>query len=187
MVWPMEQNNCIWEERGLREAILRGDAAAWRTLYHRCFDGIYGFVYFRAQKDHQRAEDVVQEAWMIGVKKIKSFDPTRSSFESWLRGIAKNVLKNKQRAWKRKKDREEIRDLDQLSQEAPAPEPLIAQALTSLSSRYQLVLEAKYQENLSVAAIAEKWGESPKAVESLLFRARQAFQDKYRRQKDGQG
>jgi DNA-directed RNA polymerase specialized sigma24 family protein len=41
------------------------------------------------------------------------------------------------------------------------------------------VLQAKYLDGRSVADIAAEWGESLKAVESLLTRARQAFRELY--------
>ena len=41
------------------------------------------------------------------------------------------------------------------------------------------MLRAKYLDGRSVADIAAAGGETPKAVESLLTRARQAFRDAY--------
>ena len=55
----------------------------------------------------------------------------------------------------------------------------IGMALTALPERYRSVLHAKYEEKLSIIEIAGKWGESPKAVESLLTRARGAFREAY--------
>jgi len=40
-------------------------------------------------------------------------------------------------------------------------------------------LRAKYLDGLSMAEIAAIWNESPKAIESLLSRARQAFREFY--------
>ena len=57
----------------------------------------------------------------------------------------------------------------------------IGLVMTALPSRYQAVIHAKYEEQRTVAEIAAQWGESPKAVESLLSRARAAFREAYRR------
>jgi RNA polymerase sigma-70 factor (ECF subfamily) len=62
---------------------------------------------------------------------------------------------------------------------------LIGLVLTALPDRFQSVLRAKYQEHLPVAEIARRWGESAKAVESLLARARAAFRQAYVRLNDG--
>jgi RNA polymerase sigma-70 factor (ECF subfamily) len=55
----------------------------------------------------------------------------------------------------------------------------VAQAFAELPPHYEAVLRAKYLDGLSVHAIAEQRGDSPKAVESLLTRARQAFREAY--------
>jgi RNA polymerase sigma-70 factor (ECF subfamily) len=55
----------------------------------------------------------------------------------------------------------------------------IAAALADLPEHYEAVLRAKYLEGASVAQIAEASGQTSKAVESLLTRARQAFREKY--------
>ena len=55
----------------------------------------------------------------------------------------------------------------------------VARALATLPDRYEAVLRAKYLEGRSVQDIASAWDETPKAVESLLTRARQAFRKAY--------
>ena len=55
----------------------------------------------------------------------------------------------------------------------------IARALAGLSERHEAVLRAKYLEGRAVANIAADWHESPKAIESLLTRARDAFRAAY--------
>jgi RNA polymerase sigma-70 factor (ECF subfamily) len=56
----------------------------------------------------------------------------------------------------------------------------VARALAALPGHYESVLRAKYLDGQSVAEIAAERGESAKAVESLLMRARQAFREIYR-------
>lgn len=87
-----------WEERGLRDAVLRGDAAAWRVLHDRCFDPLYAFVFLRCGRRRDRAEEVVEDCWMIAVRKIADFCPERGAFQGWLWGIAEGVLRNR---WRR--------------------------------------------------------------------------------------
>ncbi len=53
--------------------------------------------------------------------------------------------------------------------------------MNAYPERYEAVLRAKYLDQQSVAAIAETWNETPKAVESLLTRAREAFRQAYDR------
>jgi len=171
-----------WFERGLREAVLGGDEAAWKALYESCFERLYAHVYYRAGCDHQRAEEAVQDTWLIAVRRIRHFDPERSPFEYWMRGIAENVLRNQRRRWWRR-ERTEVAAGQDISRSAPQ-EALgmteqVAMAMAVLPPQYQGVLRAKYEERLPVAEIAERSEATPKAVESLLSRARAAFREAY--------
>ena len=190
----MQRDNRVLEERGLRAAVLAGDATAWQVLYDRHFRALYGYVYWRAGRHPQRAEDVVQECWVVAVRRIRRFDPERASFQTWLWGVADNVLRNHRRRWFRR-DQTELPGAACPKPEGAVESPQIGAApnrgvelaeqiglaLTALPSRYQAAIRAKYDEGASVAEIAERWGETPKAVESLLTRARAAFRAEYKR------
>jgi len=173
-----------WLERGLRDAVLAGDDEAWKCLYDSCFHRLYVHVYYRVGGDRHRAEEVVQECWEVAVRRIRKFDPARGLFETWMRGIAHNVLRNARRRWRRRREREVRADLAQF----PGPQgdgvivaEQVGMVLAGLPGRYRDVLRAKYEERLPVAEIAAQWDETPKAVESLLSRARAAFRDAYAR------
>ena len=58
----------------------------------------------------------------------------------------------------------------------------IARTLAALPENYEAVLCAKYLEQQSVDQIAALRNETPKAIESLLTRARAAFREAYDRQ-----
>jgi RNA polymerase sigma-70 factor (ECF subfamily) len=129
---------------------------------------------------------VVQETWLTAVRRLRAFDPTQGGFLAWLRGIAVNVLRNHVRRAGRRDRRRQA--LAAELQEARPPEAdlerreqagQVARALTALPERYEAVLRAKYLDGLPVADIARERGESEKATESLLTRARQAFRALY--------
>jgi len=176
----MDKDHRQWEEIGLRAAVLRGDQEAWRVLYDRCFESLYAYIDYRTGHQREITEEIAQESWMVAVQRIKSFDPTRSGFGAWLRGIALNHLRNH---W-RKAARVKPVDKD-VAEKADRPVPQrdlaerIGRAMTALSERYQAVLRAKYEELMPLADIADRWQESTKAIESLLSRARQAFREAY--------
>lgn len=171
------------EEQALRQAVLAGNEAAWRVLYERTFAPLYAYVFHRCGRRRDRTEEVVQEAWLIAVRRMAAFDPAQGSFESWLKGIAERVLKNHRRRWLREPRGElcESETPGRASNDDFAAQELLALAMTSLPSRYEAALRAKYQERLSVAEIAVRLGGTPKAIESLLSRARDAFREAYRR------
>jgi RNA polymerase sigma-70 factor (ECF subfamily) len=128
------------------------------------------------------ADEAVQETWLTAVRRVRDFDPERGSFAAWLRGIAARIVSNHLRRTARQ--RRHVQPLldppaaaDDTRQRETAEQ--IAHALAALPERYEAVLQAKYVEQRCVADIAATWGETSKAVESLLTRARQAFREAY--------
>lgn len=168
-------------EQALHQAVLTGSETAWRALYDGHFDSLYAFVWHRAARNAHRTDEVVQETWLVAVRRIATFDPAQGSFDAWLKGIAANVLKNHRRRWQRD-NRNQPLDIDEPAPDADRPSEageLMALALTALPTQYQAVLRAKYEERLPVNEIGRRWGSTSKAVESMLSRARQALRAAY--------
>ncbi len=128
-------------------------------------------------------DEIVQETWLTAVRNIRRFQPTRGGFADWLCGLAANIvrhtLRQRQRRWKREQAKRAIGTGSAC--EDRERQDRVAAALGSLPERQEAVLRAKYVDGLSVAEIAAMGSESPKAVESLLSRARQAFRELYDR------
>src|SRR5437870_1786449 len=178
----MSPSDRIWRERGLRSAVLAGDERAWQTLYEETFSPLAAYVRWRCAGLHDLEEEIIQDTWLVAVKRIRSFDPERGSFIYWLRGIASNLLRNEFRRRLRGEGREP--SLNGRPSPLPSAEAVLAQrdqaeqvarVLAELPPKYETVLRAKYLDQQSVAEIARDWQETPKAIESLLARARQAF------------
>lgn len=179
----MPANERVEHERRLRRAVLAGDEAAWRALYDLASAALWGYVSWRCAGLRELAEDVTQETWLVAVRKLRDFDPAKASFIAWLRGVAANLLRNRFRQAKR--DRAAPLDGTEISPETNMQQEqaeLVARALATLPDRYEAVLRAKYLDRDTVDGIAANWNESPKAVESLLTRARQAFRASYLQQ-----
>ncbi len=177
----------VWRERGMRSAVLAGDEQAWRAWYEETFPGLDAFVRWRCAGLRDWADDVLQETWLVAVRRIRAFDPERGSFADWLRGIAANLLRNQ---LKRRRPTPSLngrleaqRGTDEVYSREQAEQ--IALALSRLPERYEAALRAKYLDQQGVAKIAEAWKETPKAIESLLTRARQAFREEYQRLEKG--
>ena len=171
------------QERALRQRVLAGDEAAWGTLYEGAFADLWAYVSWRCAGRPDLVEEITQETWLVAVRRLRAFDPQRACFLAWLRGIAANLLRNRFRR------RREHQALDEQRLTAPPDHgadqreqaELIARALAELPERYEAVLRAKYLEQASVERIAADWGVTPKAIESLLSRARQALRALYLR------
>jgi RNA polymerase sigma-70 factor (ECF subfamily) len=171
-------------ERGLRKAVLAGDESAWRRWYDESFAALDAYVAWRCGGLRDLADEVIQETWLVAVNRVRDFDPALGTFLGWLCGIAANVVRNSLR--QRVRARLRVRSLA-TDDPIAAPRLLeaddrgehIARALDQLSERHERVLRAKYLEQRSVADIAAAWGETPKTIESLLTRARQAFRESF--------
>jgi RNA polymerase sigma-70 factor, ECF subfamily len=179
----MLSNEVVRQETALRKAVLAGDAAAWRILYDGAYAELWAYISWRCAGLGDVAEDVTQETWLVAVRRIRDFEPRRGRFLAWLRGIAVHVLANHFRT-RRRRPEKPLADCDVAADPDPAVErreqaERIAQALTALPDSSEAVLRAKYLDLLSVAQIATEWNETPKAIESLLTRARQAFRSEY--------
>ena len=163
-------------------AVLAGDQRAWRTWYEESFDDLYRYVRWRCGGRRDWADEIVQETWLTAVRQVRRFNPRLGSFLAWLRGIAANVLRNHLRKQRRSPKFEPLADshAGEVSLAESPWEEQVAAALDAISDREEAVLRAKYLDGMSVAEIASANGETPKAVESLLSRARQAFRDVYR-------
>jgi RNA polymerase sigma-70 factor (ECF subfamily) len=185
----MDKRGRAPRERGLRQAVLAGDERAWRQWYDESFAAVDAYVAWRCGGLRDLADEVVQETWLVAVRRIRDFDPDAGSFAGWLCGIAANVVRARLR--QRAHARQRVRSLggaDDLSGtvtlsdvEREEEAERVACALDELPERYERALRAKYLEARSVAEIAAEWQETTKAVESLLTRARQAFREAYNR------
>ncbi len=172
-------------EHATRDAVLSGDAAAWRRWYDAHFARLAAYARWRCGGLRDLADDVIQETWFVAVRRLARFDPDRGAFFDWLCGIASNAARSAVRA--RRRQCAKVRALVP-ADDAPAPEVAederaerVAAALAELPDHYERALRAKYLDGETVAEIAARTGESAKAVESQLTRARQAFREAYER------
>jgi len=55
----------IWRDRGLRDAVLGGDEAAWRVLYERAYGPLRAFVTARSRAGAPRLDDSRVEVYAL--------------------------------------------------------------------------------------------------------------------------
>ena len=179
----MDSGDRVQRDQLLRMAVLGGDEQAWRTWYEESFDDLYAYVHWRCAGMQDRTDEIIQETWLWAVRRVRQFDPNRGSFSVWLRGIAANVLRARFREEKKRRGRLEPVAVETLqaggSEKGALHARQIARTLAALPEQYESVLRAKYFDGLSVARIAELEDKTPKAIESLLSRARRTFQQLY--------
>ncbi len=162
-----------------------GDGAAFDDLYVRYYRRLYRFCLRRLQDAHE-AEDVAQEAFARAWRALPSFGGDRR-FYPWLSVIAAHLCTDVLRRRSRSTLVAELHQADIASTDdggeervlAAVDSDLVAKAFTRLSDRHQRVLHLREGSGWSYHRIADHEGVGITAVETLLWRARQALKREF--------
>jgi len=181
-------------DKALVARVLAGDQGAFDDLFHQYFDRLYRFALVRLRHDADLAEDAVQQTLCKAMENLRSYRGEAALF-TWLCQICGNVITDSYRARDGESERsipfedsEEIRAALELLGAPNLEDPvhsarraevgrIVQLILDHLPGRYGDVLEWKYVQGMSVNEIAERLHVGPKAAESLLTRARDAFRE----------
>jgi RNA polymerase sigma-70 factor (ECF subfamily) len=179
------------EVAALIEAHLGGDPHAFGQIVARYQVRLLNFVY-RMIGDRERAEDLVQEAFLRVHRHLDRFDPSRK-FSTWIYTIASNLAKNELRNRSRSPfvvlERARSGEEDGLSQvdfedsgtrpddlyERRSLKALVDATVAKLASHHREVFVLRELEGKSYEEIAEIMHCNLGTVKSRLNRARQSF------------
>jgi RNA polymerase sigma-70 factor (ECF subfamily) len=181
------------EDRKLAKRLVKGDEQAFDFFVDEYYPRLYRFAYSRIGRDPDAAQDVVQNTFTNVIRKIGSYRGEAALF-TWLCSFCRFEIAAH---WRQQGRREpEVELIEDSSHARSALESLGASlegtaglfereelartvwaVLDHLPVRYGNALQWKYIHGFSVREIASRLGASPKAAESLLTRARQAFRD----------
>lgn len=172
-------------DRELVAACQAGDEAAFADLYSRYHRRLLRFCQRRLHGSDD-AEEAVQEAFTRAWRALPRFGGDRR-FYPWLTVIAGNVCTDMLRRRSRVVPMEEIPVRSVELGDADLDEQLLRQvdlamateALGHLSDRHQRVLRLREGTEWSAQRIAEEEGVAVPAVDTLLWRARQAFKREF--------
>ncbi len=179
-------------ERDLIAAVRRGDDRAFEELYGRYRSRIGSYV-FGMVGDHGRAEDIVQEAFISALRRLRATEHP-IAFKPWMYEIAKNACIDEFRRTRRTQEvpLEASDDSDHgasgLLSSSPTPEAALEGkqrlddlkgAFGGLSESHHRIIVMRELEGLSYSEIAEHMGMSRSMVESTLFRARRRLRGEY--------
>ena len=163
----------------------RGSQQAWQNLFRWHFEPVYQYCLTLASGRQDIAEEVTQQVFMTAAVKINSFKSKHGTFRAWLIGIAKNKSKKLKHSENRQKElKSQSLEKNSQSQKKEQSEAFVHEVLAKLPAHYRLVLEEKYIKGLKVNEIATASNCTPKAVESLLGRARDKFAQVSKQMKD---
>lgn len=177
-------------DRALVSRLVNRDEEAFREFFDDYYPRLFRFALHRLA-DADAADEAAQGTMVQAVRSLRTWRGEASLF-TWLcticrREIAAAARRASRRPASVSADDPELRaTLESLSALADLPERaleradigrLVQLALDYLPPRYSRALEWKYLDDLSVREIADRLRVSPKAAESLLTRARDAFRE----------
>lgn len=172
-------------DRKLVELCQTGDESAFAELYSRYCRRLHRFC-LRRLHDSDDADEAVQEAFTRAWRALGSFGGERR-FYPWLTVIAANVCTDMLRRRSRVVPMDDLplRPID--LEPTEIDEQLLRQvdvdmasaALGHLSDRHRRVLHLREESGWSAQRIAEHEGMAVPAVDTLLWRARQAFRREF--------
>ena len=169
------------------------DAGAFEELVRRYESRLVRLMHTMGPR-HDLAEDLAQETFLRVYRARKRYQPG-AKFSTWLFTIAGNVARNASRTVHRRKEVSEV-DAPQGGDSPSQPQMIthtaldasgmmptrlvegaeraevVRRAVEALSERQRMALMLSRFENMSYAEIAETMELTPKAVKSLLSRAR---------------
>lgn len=191
----MREAHPIENDRRLVRRLLAGDERAFDAFFRSHFPALYRFALTRLRHDEDVAEEVAQATLCKAIGKLSTFRGEATLF-TWLCTFCRHEISayfRRNPGAKQRidlvEDTPEIRAaLESLGAGDDGPAGafdraeigrLVEVALDRLPAHYGNALEWKYLEGLAVKEIALRLEVSPKAAESLLTRAREAFRDAF--------
>ena len=173
--------------------LLKGSERDFEAFFNEYFPKVYRFCARRLSGPD--LEDIALSVMRQTFRRLETFRGEASLF-TWICQIARGEVAAYYKKRDRKPqllaidDREDIRSELESIPADPAHRPdnslagdqrrqAIQALLDHLPGNYGQVLEAKYVEGLSMREIAERLDTTPKAVESILSRARLAFKEHF--------
>lgn len=180
------------EDQRLVERMLAGDEKAFEAFGERYFKALYRFVSARLGGDGELTREIVQTAVCHALARLDTFRG-EASLLTWLCACCRNEMLMHFRRRKSAPVELEMNDEIELAPAFPSAPPrnpetallrheashLVHIVLDALPAHYARALEWKYLDHLPVKEIAARMSLDPKAAESLLTRARQAFRAGY--------
>ncbi len=182
-------------DKTLVARLLTDEERAFEEFFEGYFPRLYRFALVRLDHNTDAAEEVVQITLTRVIRKLHTYRGEAALF-TWLCTFCRHEISAHYRKRSQQpitvqlaEDLPEIRAaLESLMTAASDPQSeaqrrelsrLVQVTLDQLHPRYGDALEWKYIEGMSVNEIATLMQSTPKAVESVLSRAREAFRDAF--------
>ena len=161
----------------------QGDADAWRMLHQRYLPSVWRQACALIADSHV-AEDVTSEAMLALLRGIHELDADGVGLAVWLRTVVhRKAMGHHRRSYRGRAHLAAYAQIAVNDSEGDQRHPLeivetcnhVQRILDEISERQRTLLQWKYVDGLGVREMAERLGETDKAVESVLYRARREF------------
>ena len=140
---------------------LDGDTGAWTELVVAQQRRVYGLCYRFTASSHD-AEDLTQDVFIKLYANLRSFDPAKGSFHTWITTLTRNLLVDHFRRSRQQRATDSIDAGWDQSNDAPRGEPLVDQRTTPLQHAVQNQLQHMVQSALAKV--------SPELREAVILR-----------------
>jgi RNA polymerase sigma-70 factor (ECF subfamily) len=140
---------------------LDGDTGAWTELVGAQQRRVYGLCYRFTASSHD-AEDLTQDVFIKLYANLRSFDPAKGSFHTWITTLTRNLLVDHFRRSRQQRATDSIDAGWDQGNEAPRTEPLVDPRTTPLQHAVQSQLERMVQNALAKV--------SPELREAVILR-----------------
>lgn len=156
-----------------------------RFWYRRHAARVYRYVRWRSGS-RETAEAVVSDVFLEAWRSSGDYDPEKGSVESWLLGIARNVMRREQRRREREAEPFDPSDLEALPSREPTPEEetfrgdrrrRLLEAVWELPREDRDLVALIYGAELSSQRAARLLETTPGAVRTRLHRILRRLRD----------
>lgn len=155
-------------------------------VYYGFYDLVYGTIYYLV-KDHQAAEDIIQDAFLKVVTKKPEFESV-SGMKAWLKTVARNTTINYFRKNKKFRNHVDVEsvymDIEPINLLVPSVEQTVETKmmeeailayLNGLKPEYRQLIELRWKQGLSYREIGERMKLCENIVRQRLFRTREGI------------
>lgn len=162
------------DEKILIKAVLAGESDSFAPLVERYRVGL---IIYCEQFTHERslAEDVAQDAFIKAYTVLKSYDPDRARFSTWLYRIAHTTALDYLRREKKTYDIDEMPELEDMTTEIDEQRKIdVRHAVDELEPPiYKTIIEDFYWNGDSYETIAERYSLPINTVRTNIRRAKE--------------
>ncbi|MDI6701012.1 MAG: RNA polymerase sigma factor [bacterium] len=180
----MEKNNL--NDEILIENFLKGDESSFKIIFERYYEKVNRIVYSYT-KNYDDAKDVTQEIFLKVYESLKSFKK-KSKFSTWIYRISVNMSISFLRKKSKEKNLFSIDEVGDIEERVEEDEPsydrkLAEKILFELPENQRLAFILSQKEGKRYKEIAQILNVSEKAVESLIYRARENIKNFFEKNK----